>query len=280
MTLRTLPKADIASRPGLRSDVTPKSLSRWNPDVRAAADETEATISILDPIGMDYWGDGVTAKRITAALRSIGDRDAVVNVNSPGGDFFEGLAIYNALREHKAKVTVNILGVAASAASVIAMAGDEIRIARAGFLMIHNTWVVAAGDRNAFIEVADWLAPFDDVSADIYAARTGIAKDKIAAMLDRETWISGSAAVEQGFADGLLSADEIDAGSDAQQSGGSARAEKRFDVLAHKGGMSRVEARQLLTDLKGGKPGAASDITPGADVAQGLRSFLESLKSI
>src|SRR6185436_2438068 len=135
----------------------PQALERWAPDLMAAAASEESTISVLDPIGVDPWtGEGVTAKRIAAALRSIGaDKDVVVNINSPGGDLFEGMAIYNLLREHQGKVTVKVLGVAASAASIVAMAGDEIQIARAGFLMIHNTWVIAMGNRNDLREIAD-----------------------------------------------------------------------------------------------------------------------------
>ncbi|WP_034085582.1 head maturation protease, ClpP-related, partial [Pseudomonas aeruginosa] len=111
---------------------------------------------------------------IAGALRAIGgDVDVTVNINSPGGDVFEGLAIYNLLREHKGKVTVNIIGLAASAASFIAMAGDEIRIGRAAFLMIHNAWLIAMGNRNDLREIADWLEPFDMTLADIYAQRTG-----------------------------------------------------------------------------------------------------------
>ncbi|HCF5801664.1 TPA: Clp protease ClpP, partial [Pseudomonas aeruginosa] len=102
------------------------------------------------------------------ALRAIGgDVDVTVNINSPGGDVFEGLAIYNLLREHKGKVSVNIIGLAASAASFIAMAGDEIRIGRAAFLMIHNAWLIAMGNRNDLREIADWLEPFDMTLADI-----------------------------------------------------------------------------------------------------------------
>ncbi|MFT2622165.1 head maturation protease, ClpP-related, partial [Escherichia coli] len=76
--------------------------------------------------------------------------------NSPGGDMFEGLAIYNLLREHEGEVNVKVLGLAASAGSVIAMAGDTVQIARAGFLMIHNAWVVAMGNRNDLRELAAW----------------------------------------------------------------------------------------------------------------------------
>ncbi len=133
MTKRALPAANAATRPGLRSEISVTALSKWNPDVRSASadDESDNTISILDQIGEDWWtGGGVTAKRVGAALRQIGKKDVVVTINSPGGDYFEGLAIYNQLREHPAKVTVKILGIAASAASVIAMAGDEVQIAR------------------------------------------------------------------------------------------------------------------------------------------------------
>jgi ATP-dependent protease ClpP protease subunit len=280
MSIRDLPAAQIGARTGVRSDIGTKVIERWNPDVRAATEEEpDSSISILDVIGQDWWGEGVTAKRISAALRQIGKRDVVVNINSPGGDFFEGLAIYNALREHPAKVTIKILGLAASAASVIAMAGDEVLIGRAGFLMIHNTWVVAAGDRHALRDVADWLEPFDLASVDIYAARSGLDAKKLGQMLDRETWIGGQAAVDQGFADGLLSADQVEAS--ARQEGESRiRAEKKFDLLAARAGLSRGAARELLAELKGGKPGAAPTGTQDAAVIEGVRDLLNRVKSI
>ena len=107
---------------------TEGAIDRWKPEVHAAADD-DNSISIYDVIGEDFWtGEGVTVKRIDAALRKIGNRDVVVNINSPGGDVFEGIAIYNRLREHPAKVQVKVMGLAASAASIIAMAGDEIQI--------------------------------------------------------------------------------------------------------------------------------------------------------
>jgi len=279
MSIRDLPPAQVGARPGVRSDVAPTVINRWCPDVRSASDESETTISILDVIGQDWWGDGVTAKRVAAALRQIGDRPVTVTVNSPGGDFFEGLAIYNLLREHPAQVTVKILGLAASAASVIAMAGDEVLIGRAGFLMIHNTWVLAAGDRNALREVADWLEPFDNASVDIYAARTGLAAGKIGSMLDRETWIGGQAAVDQGFADGLLSADDI--ATDVRERGRDGpRAERRFDLVAARAGLSRSDARELLATLKGGKPGAALTGMQDAAVATEVADLLNRLKSM
>ena len=282
MTIRNLPKAEVSARPGAYPGISPKALDRWNPDVRAAAsDEEPATISILDVIGEDWWtGEGVTAKRIGGALRAIGKRDVVVSINSPGGDYFEGLAIYEMLRQHEARVTVRILGLAASAASVIAMAGDDVQIARSGFLMIHNTWVMAAGDRNALREVADWLEPFDNAAVDIYAARSGLDTGELAKMLDKETWISGREAVDLGFADEILEPAQIDGTAKASGATATLRAERKFDILAAKAGMKRKEGRELLAALKGGTPGAASTGMQDAAVIAEVRDLLNRVKTI
>ncbi|GAB2913778.1 head maturation protease, ClpP-related [Paralcaligenes ginsengisoli] len=265
-------------------DLSPRALERWNPGIHAAIDD-ENTISVLDVIGVDYWtGDGVTAKRVAGALRTMGDKDVTVNVNSPGGDMFEGLAIYNLLREHKGKVTVKVLGIAASAASIIAMAGDEVQIARAGFLMIHNAWVVAAGNRNELREVADWLEPFDTAMADIYATRTGDSQEDMAALMDKESWIAGSAAIDQGFADALLSQDAVQTDASAKNAAFAAR---KFDIALAKSGMPRTERKQLLDEIKSsvrdatgsGTPGATGRSTPRAadtDPATGIAAVLSS----
>jgi len=115
-------KHKIQSR-GLRSEMSPRALDKWNPAIQAAVENTSETITIYGVIGEDWYGEGVTVKRIDAALRAIGDREVTVYINSPGGDMFEGIAIYNRLREHKQKVTTKVLGMAASAASVIYLAG-------------------------------------------------------------------------------------------------------------------------------------------------------------
>lgn len=281
MTMRNLPAAKIATRPGLRSEIAVGALAKWNPEVRAASDEAENTIAILEQIGEDWWtGGGVTAKRVSDALRQIGKKDVVVTINSPGGDYFEGLAIYNLLRDHPAKVTVKIAGIAASAASVIAMAGDEVQIARAGFLMIHNTWVMAAGDKNGLRDVADWLEPFDETAVDIYAARTGLDQKELARMLDRETWIGGNDAVEQGFADSLLSVDEIDSRAKNSTDGRPVVAAHKIDTLLARAGVSRSERRELLAAMKGSMPGAAPAGMSGAAVVSEVESLLESIKAL
>ncbi|WP_183027661.1 head maturation protease, ClpP-related [Variovorax sp. UMC13] len=267
MSLLTLPAAPAAPAASVRaavsSDISPKALQLWQPGVRAAAEaeDDQATISVLDPIGYDPWsGEGVTAKRISAALRSIGKNPVTVHVNSPGGDMFEGLAIYNILREHPAKVTVKVLGLAASSASIIAMAGDEIQIGRAAFLMVHNCWVMAVGNRHDLRDVAKTLEPFDAAMAGIYSARAGIDDKAAAKLMDAETWIGGAQAVDDGFADLLLAADAI--GEDGGPGRG-ANAAHRLDVLLAKQGLPRSERRKLIQEIKG-TPGAALDGTPSA----------------
>lgn len=254
---------EARARSGIQCDLSPRALDQWNPSIRAAADDDENSISILDVIGQDYWGDGVTSNRIAAALRSIGANEPVtVNINSPGGDMFEGIAIYNMLRAHKGEVTVKILGMAASAASIIAMAGDNIQIGRPSFFMIHNAWIVAIGNRNDLRDAADYLEPFDAAMADVYVARTGQDTKAVQSMMDRETWIGGSDAVAKGFADGLLDAEDV---SESSSSSSATRAAAhRLDVALAKAGMPRSERRKLLNEIKSGMPGAAGTGTRDA----------------
>lgn len=248
MTNKALPGVPEGWPRAVASHISPRALDRWNPSVRAAAkDEEERSISVYDVIGQDFWtGEGVTAKRIAAALRSMGSGPVTVNVNSPGGDMFEGLAIYNLLREHKGEVTVKVIGLAASAASIIAMAGDKVQIGRSAFLMIHNAWVMAIGNRNELRDVADTLEPFDRAMASIYAARTGQDEKAMGKLMDRETWIGGSDAVEEGFADELLPADQI------EQKGGkaSASAVRRVESALRASGLPKSEAMRLISELK------------------------------
>lgn len=282
MSNLTLPKVAVPARPPVRTDIASSVVQRWNPEIQASANQDSGhSISILDPIGADWYGDGVTAKRIGAALRHIGDAPVTVNINSPGGDYFEGLAIYNLLREHKGDVTVKILGIAASAASIIAMAGNEIQMARASFLMIHNTWVCACGDRHAFRDVADWLEPFDQAAVSIYAARTGLDDARLGAMLDKETWIGGDAAVEQGFADNLLSSDEIDSSVSNAARLSPKAAQKKLDlVLASGNRMPKSERRALYAALKGGKSGAAPTGKSSAAVTELAQLALDKIAKI
>ena len=129
-------------------------------EVTAAA-EGNSTISIFDYIGDDGEGGGATAKRIAAALRQLQGKPITVEINSPGGNYFEGVAIYNLLRRHDAAVDVEILGIAASAASVIAMAGDTVAIAANAEIMIHEARGLFLGTKSEMREAVQTLAHID-----------------------------------------------------------------------------------------------------------------------
>ncbi|MGZ9812633.1 head maturation protease, ClpP-related [Pseudoroseicyclus sp. H15] len=279
MSLRKLPELHAHRLPSVCAfEADPAATQKWNAAVMAAESD-DRTISILDVIGEDHWtGGGVTSKRIGAALRAIGDQDVVVNLNSPGGDFFEGVAIYNLLRAHPRKVTVRILGIAASAASVIAMAGDDIQIGKAGFLMVHNAWVVAIGNRHDLAEAAKTMEPFDDAMATVYADRAGATKAKAAGWMDDETWFNGEQAVAAGLADGFLPADAaVEDGAKAASLGG-ITAIRRAEAALASAGLSREERRSLLGEIKSGAAVAPPDRPAVAGGDPELKAALERLR--
>ena len=262
----------------------PLAFDKWNPDIKAAdTSSAEKTINILDPIGYDWWTDsGVTAKSIGNQLNSFGGADIVVNINSPGGDVFEGLAIYNQLREYTGHITVRVLGIAASAASFIAMAADEVQIARAGFFMIHNAWTIGAGDRNDFRDIADFLEQIDGTIADMYHIKTGIDATELATMMDKETWITGKTAVENGFADTFLASDVVEEQTNNQVK--ERIAAQKLDIIMASAGIPRSERRNLIKDLKSTPSATQNNATQDAgidltDLSNILQSAIDSIKS-
>lgn len=277
-------KLKIQSR-GLRSELSPRALEKWNPAIQAAVENTSDTITVYGVIGEDWYGEGVTLKRIDAALRAIGERDVTVYINSPGGDMFEGIAIYNRLREHSHKVTTKVLGIAASAASVIHLAGAERQVASSAFLMIHNCWTFLAGNRHYLRDVADDMEEFDAAMADLYAETSAQPVESMAEMMDDETFIRGKRAVDLGLATGLLSSDEITQRDteEARQS----NALKALDVALAKAGVPRSERRDLFANFKSSTPRAAGGDTPRAvptdtpsAVAPDLTASIDAVKTI
>jgi ATP-dependent Clp protease protease subunit len=280
MSLRKLPEIRaFQDIPGVSWEPPTDVMAEFAPDLRAAGDDGEDTITIYGLIGEDPFVSGPqnTSKRVSAALRSIGNKDVTVSVNSPGGSFIEGVGIYNLLRNHPGKVTVKVIGQAASAGSLIAMAGDEIQIAKAGFMMIHNAWVVAIGNRQELAKVIKDLEPVDEMMAEVYSARSGQTIGKVRGYMDEERRMNGKEAVALGFADDFLAADQIKEG---EQTGPEA-AYKRLDLILARSGVSRTERRTLLKEITG-TPSAAADATPRAgndDLSNALHGLLESLKS-
>ena len=168
-------------------------------NIKATADGAE--ILIYDRIGMSWFEDGVTAKQFRADLKAIGDVSTLnVRINSPGGSVVEGMAIYNALKEHQARKVVHIDGAAYSMASIVAMVGDEIRIADGAFVMIHNPYGVFEGDAEQLRKYADLLDKNQQHMVGIYSEKTGLAADEVNRLMAEETWLDAADAVAKGFA--------------------------------------------------------------------------------
>lgn len=259
------PAISMPSRLDVAAYTRPEAFDRWNAGVHAASDDAANVITMYDVIGEDWWtGGGVTVNRVDAALRKIGaGQDVEVHINSPGGDMFEGVAIYNRLREHTGRITVKVMGIAASAASVIAMAGDQRLIGAGAFVMIHNAWILAMGNRHELREASDWLEPFDAAMVDVYVARTGAAAKDVAAWMDAETWMNSSLAIERGFATGLTDEAETveDVNATAQQR--EVNAVRKVELSLCRS-MSRSDARSLINKIKGTPGAAPDDGKPGA----------------
>jgi ATP-dependent protease ClpP protease subunit len=257
MSLRKLPEIKALQAPkGAQWDIPSSALERWRP----LAEDREATLSIYEGIGEQWDGSGMTAKRVGGILRANAGKDITVSINSPGGDFFDGIAIYNLLREHDGAVNVRVMALAASAASIIAMTGDTIQIAKAGFLMIHNAWSFVIGNRHDLKEAIGVLEPFDTAMAEVYADRSGMDVRAIAKMMDADTWINGSEALKLGFADSLLDKDTEDDLQDKRSA-----LLRTTDIALAKQGIPRSQRREMLNELTG-TPSATSRITPSADL--------------
>lgn len=255
-------------------------LDRWADDsagVRAVA-IGDNVITMFDIIGEDYWsGGGITAKKVASQLRAIGDRPVEVHLNSPGGDMFEGIAIYNVLREHSQEVTIKVMGMAASAASIIAMAGDRVEIGSASFIMIHNCWVMAVGNRHDMAETSEWLAPFDAAMVDVYATRTGQDAAQISKWMDSETFMSGSQALERGFADELLPSDQVKVDPDAKAADREVNDIRAMELTLLASGQSRTEARARINKIKGKPDAAIEPATPGAGDTEWMAEAAKTL---
>lgn len=168
--------------------------------IKAAKNDT-AEISIYDEIG--FWG--VTAQQFAKDLKALGNNLKQINlhIHSPGGNVFDGIAIYNLLKNHPANKTVYIDGLAASMASVIAMAGNEIIMPENAMMMIHKPWGIQGGDADDMRKYADLLDKVESTLIMAYTAKTGKSETDLAEMLKEETWLTGKECIEQGFADKL-----------------------------------------------------------------------------
>lgn len=148
----------------------------------------------------DFWG--ISARNFKQFLDMNAESPEIhIHINSPGGSAFEGRAIASQIRAFKGKTVCHVDGIAASAASIVAVACDEVRMAVGTMIMIHNAWSVTAGNKDDFIAQAELLEKCDQAMATDYEMKTGLARDEIIEMMNAETWLSADEAIEKKFAD-------------------------------------------------------------------------------
>lgn len=249
-----------------------------------------AEILLYDQIGRDSWsGEGLTAKAFNEQLQSFGKvKNIHLRINSPGGSVYDGMAIYNTLKNHSAKVTATVDGIAASAASLIAMAADDLRMAKNGFLMIHEPHGVARGDSEEMRRMASLLETMTAQFVATYAERSKQSPEKIAELLKAETYLTATEAKELGFIDSIANDQAIAAKFDSQLF---AKAPDEFLALINNPTlkqetkiMSEDNKPQAATiaDIKANCEGASSEfilaqIEAGATLAQVLVAHNKAL---
>ena len=171
---------------------------------QAGEEAEERALFLNGAIASESWFDDDVTPAIFKDELNSGKGNITVWINSPGGDCFAAAQIYNMLRDYKGHVTVKIDSLAASAASVIAMAGDEVLISPTGMFMIHNPSTVAMGDHGDLEKAIDMLNEVKNSIINAYQAKTGLSRNKLSKLMEDETWMDANKAVEFGFADGMI----------------------------------------------------------------------------
>lgn len=186
-------------------------------NLKAAANGKAAQLSIYDDIGM--WG--VSAQAFIRDLATVGGGELDLEISSLGGSVFEGVAIYNALKRYAEKpgnsITVRVMGVAASIASYIAMAGTKIVMPANTYLMVHKPWGGVAGNADEMRDYADLLDKIENSILGAYMGRSGKSEDEMKDMLSKDTWMTAQEAVDAGFADEVVDAVEVSASYEAER---------------------------------------------------------------
>lgn len=181
-----------------------KKFWRWTNQAMTETAPMERVLHLNGTIAEESWFDDDVTPQLFKDELFAGDGDITVWINSPGGDCVAAAQIYNMLMDYKGNVTVKIDGIAASAASVIAMAGTKVIMSPVSMLMIHNPITVAMGDAGEMEKVIEMLDSVKDSIINAYEIKTGLSRAKISHLMDAETWMDANKAVELGFADDIL----------------------------------------------------------------------------
>lgn len=212
---------------------------------------TERTLFLNGTIAEESWfDDDVTPQLFKDELNS-GSGDITVWINSPGGDCIAAAQIYNMLMDYKGNVTVKVDGIAASAASVIAMAGTKVLVSPVSMLMIHNPMTVAYGNSAQMQQAIDMLASVKDSILNAYEIKTGLSRTKLSHLMDAETWMDANKAIELGFADELMqrsaATDEVPVPQVSMMFSRTAVLNSLMDKIAAK---CKIEAKPTQTETK------------------------------
>ncbi|MGE7091676.1 head maturation protease, ClpP-related [Lysinibacillus sp. NPDC048646] len=168
--------------------------------VEVDEDNDETVLTIYGDIGESWWYDSTSANDIDRALKQVKTSNITVRLNSPGGDAFDGITIYNRLKDHQAKVKIIVDGWACSAASIIAMAADELIMNTGAMIMVHEAWTIAIGSKTEMQKTIDMMAKLDESLLDIYMTKAQITRDEMKQFVINETWFTADEAVAIGFA--------------------------------------------------------------------------------
>lgn len=197
-------------------------------------EETKTSeITIYGVIGTSWYSDSFSASDMDSALNEAGDNDITIHLNSPGGDAFMGIAMYNRLKRHNGKVTIYVDGWACSAASIIAMAADVLIMGLGSMFMIHEASNLVWGTKTEMRKEADILDELEEGIIDIYMTKANVSREEIRAKVDAETWFSAKSAVEIGFANTAEGIEQEESGT------------------ATNSVMSQEEKRNIMNELKG-----------------------------
>lgn len=253
----------------------PQNKSWYRIENKAGA---EATIYIYDEISL--WG--ISAKQFVKDLNDVTAKTINLRINSPGGNVFDGITIHNSLKEHAATVKVQVDGLAASIASIIAMAGDEIRMAKNSFMMIHNAWTFTAGNAEELRKLAETLDKIDATLVQTYQDKTGSPSADIKQMMADETWLNADEALAKGFADVVGDPVEAQARFDLTKYNKVPQAvaamnikpgnERDLEAVLRDAGLSKKEALAAVAGLK-----AEARRDAEAEEGQKMKEYMQSI---
>ena len=240
-------------------------------------DEGERILRLEGPIDEDsFWGDEITPKAFRDELEAE-EGDVTVWVNSPGGNVFAAAEIYTMLCDHKGKITVKIDAIAASAASVIAMAGDRVLISPVGMIMVHDPMTIAMGNAADMEKAISTLNEVKESIINAYAKKSGLSRNKIAKLMSDETWMNARKAVELGFADEILFSKKDEPEAADNEGDGDGEKEIEAHLKEWQPYSTRIMGQTILNRLvcateaaagAGEKPDESSDGTQGEEPSE------------